>query len=81
MSLLPEEAQEIADLRAKILANQAAGLPPHAGLDKDVVKRAVELSRKEYTAAQSKSKAAGVSNPSNAPAIDLSSLFTSTKSG
>lgn len=80
--MLPEEALLITSLQEQILANTAKGLPPHHGLDKDKLKKAVDLCRKDYTAAQSKSKASGVSNPSggSAAAIDLAALFTNTAS-
>ena len=81
MSMLPEEAQFIADLRMKVLANQQQGLPPHTGLNREEVAAVVKLCRKEYTSNQAKSKASGTTSPSNAPAIDLNSLFTTQKSG
>lgn len=75
--MLPEEAAFIGDLRARVLANMAKGLPPHTGLDREELKKAVALSRSDYTANQSKSKASGVSNPSSGPSapLDLQALF------
>jgi len=78
--MLPEEAAFIGDLRAKVLQNVAQGLTPHTGLDRDKLKKAIDLSRADYTANQAKSKASGVSSPSGggAPAgLDLAALFTS----
>lgn len=81
MSLTTEEARKLVDLRQQVLKNIQSGLPPHTGLDKDFVKECVAISRKEYTANQSKSKASGVSSPSAAAPMDLTSLFTTKKSG
>lgn len=79
--MLPEEAQFVSDLRMQVLKNEQQGLPKHAGLDKEDIRRALDLSRKDYQSAQGRSTASGVSAPSNAPAMDLESLFTTTKSG
>jgi hypothetical protein len=81
--MLPEEANFVSDLRLRILANQNQGLPPEAGISKDDLKRAIDLCRRDYTAAQTKSKASGVTNPNakpKGPPIDLAALFTQKKS-
>ena len=80
--MTPAEANQCADLRLRILQNTQKGVPPETGLTAEEVHLVLELLRKDYTAAQSKSKAAGVGNPSS-PSIpvDLNSLFTSQKSG
>ena len=80
--MTPEEAQFCSDLRNDILANQSAGRPPHAGIDKERLAQAVAYCRSSYVAAQGKSKASGVSAPG--PAVDLDALFntvTDKKSG
>lgn len=80
--MTPEEAQKVSDLRARILANVSKGLPPHTGLEAAELKAAIEFIRKDNTAAQSKSKASGVTNLGGAPPIpvDLATLFTSAPS-
>ena len=80
--MTPAEANKAADLRLRILQNTQKGVPPETGLSAEEVHEVIELLRKDYTAAQSKSKAAGVGSPS-APSIpvDLNSLFTDKKSG
>lgn len=79
--MTPAEAQKVSDLRARILANSDKGLPPHTGLTAAELKSAIEFIRKDNSAAQSKSKASGVSSL-GAPAIpvDLSTLFSTTAS-
>ena len=76
--MTPQEANFVSDLRLRILQNQSQGLPPETGLDKDQLKEAIRICRADYTAAQSKSKASGVTNPSSPgkPAIDLAAIFT-----
>lgn len=74
------EAEYVADLRQRVLANRREGKPAHTGLTIEECKRAVEISRTEYTANQSKSSAAGVHSPAKGPSIDLDSLFTNDKS-
>lgn len=76
--MTPEDANFVADLRLRILSNINQKLPPEAGINVEDLKKAIELCRKDYTANQAKSKAAGVSNPGKpaAPAIDLAALFT-----
>lgn len=80
--MTPEEANRVADLRLRILQNTQKGVPPETGLNVEEVHAAIELLRKDYTAAQTKSKAAGVGSVA-APSIpvDLGSLFTDKKSG
>jgi len=80
--MTPEEANVVSDLRLRILQNQSQGLPPETGISKDELKKAIAFCRKDYQAAQSKSKAAGVSNPRGlaAPNVDLAALFTSVPS-
>jgi len=76
--MTPEESNYVSDLRMKVIANINSGLPAHTGLDRESLKKAIQICRKDYTAAQQKSKASGVSNPSSgpAPSIDLAALFT-----
>jgi hypothetical protein len=80
--MTPAEATEISDLRLHILRNIQQGLPPETGLDRDKLKAAIAICRADYTAAQSKSKASGVTDPSKpaGPAIDLAAIFTNKKS-
>lgn len=80
--MTPEEANFCADLRLRILQNANAGMPPETGLKPEDLKRAISICRADYTAAQGKSKAAGVSNPSKpaGPKVDLAALFTQKKS-
>jgi len=79
MTQTPDEALFVNNLTMRILDNQSKGLEPHHGLNLDDIKKAVEFCRKDYTSNQSKSKAAGVSNPSSGP-MNLDSLFTTKKS-
>jgi hypothetical protein len=81
--MTPEQAAYCSDLRARSLANEAKGLPPHAGITAEELLKAIEMCRVSYTAAQSKSKASGVSAAGGAaPDLpkDLTSLFTTSKS-
>lgn len=80
--MTPEEANKTADLRLRILQNTQRGVPPETGLNVEEVHAVIELLRKDYTASQSKSKAAGVGS-AGGPSIpvDLNSLFTDKKSG
>lgn len=77
--MLPEEAQFLNDLRMKVISNLQQKLPAHTGLEKRDVKKALEISRKEYTAKQAKSTASGVPGATAAP-MDLNALFTDNKS-
>ena len=80
MAMTLDEATFVSDLRLRILNNQRLGLPAEAGLTKDELKQAIALCRKDYQAAQGKSKASGVSNPSLGPKIDLAAIFSTKKS-
>jgi hypothetical protein len=51
MSILPEEAQKLTDLRCKMLANIRAGKPKHEGLAAEEIKEALGFLRRNRTAA------------------------------
>lgn len=79
--MTPEEAARTADLRLRILQNVQKGVPPETGITKEELATAISLLRKDYTAAQAKSKASGVSNPATSIPVNLNDLFTNKKSG
>lgn len=60
MSLSIEEAQFVSNTRLKMVQNMQAGLSPEAGLDKEKLKAALELVRKDRSIGDaSNSKAKG----------------------
>lgn len=83
MALTLEEAQKVGTLVQRILGNTDKGLPPHTGIEVAELRDALALMRKDTSAAQSKSKASGVSaigGGTAAPKIDITKLFTSAAS-
>lgn len=73
MPLTIEDARFVADTRLKLVQNMRDGLAPEAGIDKDKLKKALELVRHERSigdATNSKAKAQAPSIP-----IDLSAFM------
>lgn len=73
MSLTIEDAQFVANTRLKMVQNMQAGLLPEAGIDKEKLKKALELVRKD----RSLGDATGSKAKAKAPVIpiDLSSFM------
>ena len=66
MPITAEDARTVADLRLKMVQNMRAGKPPEADIDKEELKRALEMVRKDRSigdATGSKAKAKAPSIP------------------
>lgn len=82
MSVTPEQAQKLTDLRTKILENVQKGLSPNEGLTKEDIREALSYLRQNRSAAQAagaakaKGKKAKAAKPTVVVSEDAFKNFT-----
>lgn len=78
MSFTVDDARFVADMRMKMVQNMQKGLTPSMGIDKEELKRALEMIRKDRSIGAA-SSAKGKRSAPTIP-IDISAFLTKTTS-
>jgi len=75
MSLTIEDARFVSDTRLKIIENMQAGREPDFGIDKEKLKKALEIVRSERTIGAASSSKAGKKSSAPTVPVDLDALM------